>query len=311
MSGSPETPLAPPPLPTTPDPVKAAFAYQWMPYFLNKGMERFLGTILSGDGPKVLSEAWIQLSSLNLPPEHQLPPDGIDLECFSEDSRMVVIVKFLPPCLADEPYFGAVVTDRCADPEWSSEATRNLGHRYFVLFRAPEGTYVEEWTREPQLYLGEGSEPETLSFLKWVLEYAVRGEANEEESASEEPLLDEASAIERARREFPDVAQRFAAGELQEFAVKVAIKEESAAEDFWLADTRLAKGYFCGVIDVHPQKVSSVQRGDEIRAAVENIVDWRYMADGKMYGNYTLRAALPSMPPSQAEPYMAVLAKLE
>jgi uncharacterized protein YegJ (DUF2314 family) len=223
---------------------------------------------------------------------------------------MVVIVKFLPPCLADEPYFGAVVTDPCADPEWGAESTRKLGHRYFVLFRAPEGTYVEEWTHEPQVNLGEGSEPETMSFLEWVLDYAVRGEAVEEEPASTEPLLDEASAIERARREFPEIAQRFAAGELQEFAVKVAIKEESTAEEFWLADTRLASGYFCGVIDVHPQRVSSVQRGDEIRAAVENIVDWRYMAEGKMYGNYTLRAALPSMPPSQAEPYMAVLAKL-
>ena len=48
--------------------------------------------------------------------------------------------------------------------------------------------------------------------------------------------------------------------------------------------------------------------GQTITVTKGEISDWLYMREGKMYGNYTLRPLLATMPPEEAARFKAMLA---
>jgi len=118
-----------------------------------------------------------------------------------------------------------------------------------------------------------------------------------------------AAAIARARRELPGVLVRYSAGEFLDahFTVKVPIKEQQVTEHFWLSDTSFADGQFSGIIDSDPQYVTTLKRGDRWVASVEDVTDWMYLRDEKIYGNYTL---LPKMAAEEAAKYRGRLADM-
>jgi uncharacterized protein YegJ (DUF2314 family) len=105
------------------------------------------------------------------------------------------------------------------------------------------------------------------------------------------------------------VLQRFVAGELRDanFTVKVAVKDAGVTEHFWLSETTYSDGRFSGIIDADPS-TSIIKRGDRWTAPIEDVTDWMYTRNQKMYGNYTLRALLPGMPSDEAAKYRPVLA---
>jgi len=247
--------MVPPPPPSTPDPVKVGFATQWIPDIISQGVGDFTNMIVSGHGQKAFADAWNQLCELNLPAESRLPATGIEIEHFTEASRLIVAVRFLPANLPEEPMFGVIVIGPCNDPRLSEETRQSLLHRYFILFRGAEGTFVEEWTMDPPLPYGTGPKPDQHAFIEWVLDLAVRSNPDRNAVPPPNPEEDVAAAIERARSELPGVVRRFVAGELQEFSVKVAIKDGEITEHFWLAQTTFDNGYLCGVIDSNPESV--------------------------------------------------------
>jgi uncharacterized protein YegJ (DUF2314 family) len=52
-----------------------------------------------------------------------------------------------------------------------------------------------------------------------------------------------------------------------------------------------------------------VKIGQRIDIIQTNIADWLYMRDGKMMGNYTLRALFKEMPPDEVARYKKMLAE--
>ena len=116
------------------------------------------------------------------------------------------------------------------------------------------------------------------------------------------------AAIARARREVDSFIAELSRPTGEKHAVKVPIVDGEAVEHFWLVDVGYQNGEFSGTIDNEPGMVSNVQIGDRRQVAKTEISDWLYMRDGKMYGNYTLRPLLKTMPAEDAKVYEAMLA---
>lgn len=285
-----------------------AFATMWVPDALSNSRAGFSIAVQVGDGTKVLTNAWNKLWTLNRPGQSPPSTDGLKVDHFSDSGHLIVHITFPAPLSAGGAYSGIVVLGPCDDPEWGNAARANLPFRYFILFRGAEGTRIEEWTTNPPIALGSGPGPDPIFFIEWVLNHTIRSAADSTVTvrSGDEDL---AAAIAKARSELPNVLQQFIAGALHDanFTVKVSIKEHNFTEHFWLSETTFSDGIFSGIIESEPQSLSIIKQGDRWTAPIEEVTDWMYAKNQKMYGNYTLRALLPKMPPHEAAKYRAVL----
>ncbi len=123
---------------------------------------------------------------------------------------------------------------------------------------------------------------------------------------ADDPALIAARA--RARSEIDAVMARHARAPLHELSVKAPITDGVRVEQVWLAGVRYEDGVFIGTIDNDPERVKTRRAGEVVRVKKEDISDFMYEEDGKIRGNYTLRALLDRLPPEEAERYRAILA---
>jgi uncharacterized protein YegJ (DUF2314 family) len=80
------------------------------------------------------------------------------------------------------------------------------------------------------------------------------------------------------------------------FAVKVSIHDSNGYEYFWLADIKKTGDSVSGVIDQQAQIVKCVRINQRIQVSVSEVVDWLFMSNGKMKGNFTTRALINDIP---------------
>jgi len=72
------------------------------------------------------------------------------------------------------------------------------------------------------------------------------------------------------------------------FAVKVGIPAKgNVVEYFWIGPFTRENGRFSGKIDNEPRSVEGLRLGDRITFDQDQIVDWLYLEDGRMKGNFT------------------------
>ncbi len=138
-------------------------------------------------------------------------------------------------------------------------------------------------------FFGCSSKPETL----------VEGGYDEAEMAA---------AIQRALSEVDLFIADLKSGRSENYAVKAPIVDGDETEHFWLVDVTFADDKFTGTIDNEPGMVSNVKIGQKYTLGKTEISDWLYMRDGKMYGNYTMRPLLATMPKEQAEQFRSIFA---
>jgi uncharacterized protein YegJ (DUF2314 family) len=126
--------------------------------------------------------------------------------------------------------------------------------------------------------------------------------------AADDPEM--AAAIEKARGTLPEfwrVFERPERGE-SDFCLKVKITDRDDVEYFWLADIERKDGRILGKISNEPEFVKSVKLDQRLTIDEADISDWMYMRDGKLHGNYTLRALFKAMPQQDVEKYKRMLA---
>ena len=92
----------------------------------------------------------------------------------------------------------------------------------------------------------------------------------------------------------------------ENFAVKVAITHDGNTEHLWLSDVRVDGDVLEGEIANEPQLVP-MKLGERWRGDRSRLSDWTFFSDGRMQGNFTLRAMLPRMPKAQRDPMRALL----
>ena len=74
------------------------------------------------------------------------------------------------------------------------------------------------------------------------------------------------------------------------------ISDGEEVEHLWLTDVSYSDGKFTGILNEDPQSVRNVIFGQEVTVEETEILDWMYLDDGKLVGNYTLRVFLKRMP---------------
>lgn len=116
------------------------------------------------------------------------------------------------------------------------------------------------------------------------------------------------AAIARAQSEVDSFIAELAKGNGTDFAVKVPIEDKDETEHFWLTNIVYRNGKFEGVIGNEPGIVTNVKVGQKWSAKKSEISDWLFMRDGKMYGNYTVRPLLKTMPEEEAAKIKSMLA---
>ena len=116
------------------------------------------------------------------------------------------------------------------------------------------------------------------------------------------------AAIARAQKEVDSFIAELSKRNGTDFAVKVPIEDKEEVEHFWLTDIVYRNGKFEGQIGNEPGVVTNVKMGQKMSVKKSEISDWMFMREGKMYGNYTVRPLLKTMPKEKAEAIKSMLA---
>ena len=90
--------------------------------------------------------------------------------------------------------------------------------------------------------------------------------------------------------------------------MKVKIADNGKIEHFWVVNLVRKDGVISGTINNDPDIVQNVKLGDKIPVIESDISDWLYLRNGKMIGNYTLRALFKEMSKSEVENYKLMMA---
>jgi uncharacterized protein YegJ (DUF2314 family) len=116
------------------------------------------------------------------------------------------------------------------------------------------------------------------------------------------------AAVVRARKEVESFIAELSKPNGENHAVKMPITDNGKTEHFWLIDVSYRNGQFEGTINNEPGMVANVRMGERRKVKKTELSDWMYMRGGKMYGNYTMRPLLATMPEEEAEQYRSILA---
>ena len=73
----------------------------------------------------------------------------------------------------------------------------------------------------------------------------------------------------------------------QDFEVQAEAREGALSESLWLIEVKAVPGGFEGSVRTQPQILKSLQRGQQIRVATGDVVDWSYFERGKQEGAET------------------------
>ncbi|MCF6313482.1 MAG: DUF2314 domain-containing protein [Verrucomicrobiales bacterium] len=283
-----------------PHPLKVNFAKIYIPTCLQDMRSGFINAMASDEAIGVLSRGWTKFGEANLPKNEMLKPIGLDVTVFREQAQIIIALSFPEPTCEGEPFFSGAVIDLPDENDRTEEAMNAAPYRYFVSSMTTSGTEIEELVGEDYCKQGNGPEADLHLFIEWVMNAAVRDSSIMSVRSEDEDMK---QAVERARATLPAITEKFLAGELENFIVKMPISDGNATEHFWLVDLKYHDGKFSGAIEGEPQTVQGVEEGQCYEVAFEEVTDWMHIKDGLIYGNYSLRVLLPSMPPAKAQLY--------
>ena len=111
------------------------------------------------------------------------------------------------------------------------------------------------------------------------------------------------AAIAQAKSGIEDFVTALQTGDGADFAIKEKIEAAGAINEYvWLNKVEYVDGKLQGTVgeqehiaDVEPGMIRTVKKDD--------VVDWKYEKDGKVFGNYTLRLLIKSVPEDDRGPY--------
>jgi len=122
------------------------------------------------------------------------------------------------------------------------------------------------------------------------------------EVSSNDPDMD--AAVRKAKTTLPEFIALIRAPRrtMTNYAVKVRISDQNGNEFFWVGRPREKNGHFIGRINNVPRLVKNVQQDQLISFKQSDILDWLYVENDRMVGNFTACALLKKeLPVEQAE----------
>ncbi len=291
-----------------PHPLRVNFAKSCLPVTYQKMRARFFNALASPEAARLLSQIWKDVGAELLKKSQMVEPTGMEVNVFREGSQLLAVITLPPPTCTGEPYYAAFVIGPIEGNQVNQAALDAAPYRYFVSMATEVGTEIEELSGDSFVSHGPVPGPDLHLFIEWVMNAAVR-ESSIVSVRSEDTEMERAMA--RARDSLPGVLERFIAGELENFSVKVRVSDGQNSEHFWLSDVEYHDGRFSGTINAQPQMVNGIVEGQVYQASIDDVTDWIHLRDGLMHGNYTLRVLLPRLPKEEATKYAAHLAPLD
>ena len=113
-----------------------------------------------------------------------------------------------------------------------------------------------------------------------------------------------ADAIREARRTLPDffVVEAAPPANTIGFRLRISVSDGTRREFVWVMPfQRLSDTAFIGTVAEQPAYLTDVTRGQELRFALSDIVDWGYTANGHDIGSRTVCVMLNRMPKERAD----------
>ena len=87
--------------------------------------------------------------------------------------------------------------------------------------------------------------------------------------------------------------------ELSAFSLKVGLPtHDNSLEHIWVDSLEKNGNQITGILINDPVDIPNLNFGDKVTFTSEDITDWQYMKAGKMYGHYTTRVMMKTLPAS-------------
>jgi uncharacterized protein YegJ (DUF2314 family) len=121
------------------------------------------------------------------------------------------------------------------------------------------------------------------------------------------------TAIAKAKAELPKFLAKYQKTDGEKFHVKIPVMDpgNGKTEHFWCQLLKHQDRKFTARIDNEPGLVTNVKNGQTLTVAESEISDWMFMKQGKMYGNFTMKPLLKTLPKEEADFYRSIMAELE
>ena len=115
-----------------------------------------------------------------------------------------------------------------------------------------------------------------------------------------DPIMD--AAIAQGRATLPQflILASSPSRSMSNFTIKVPVPTNNGDEFFWIKDFQLKNGRYSGRINNTPRWATHLKDGDVITFAENEIVDWMYVHNGRMKGNFTFCARMKREPKKEA-----------
>jgi len=76
---------------------------------------------------------------------------------------------------------------------------------------------------------------------------------------------------------------------LANFALKIRFPGLGGAEDIWATNIKITGNGFSGVLNNVPHLTIKAKEGNPVKFTKQNISDWMYTYNGKLYGGFTIK----------------------
>ena len=109
------------------------------------------------------------------------------------------------------------------------------------------------------------------------------------------------AAMRAARSSLPDFLAIISMPNrsLTSSALKIRMREDEQTEYLWVNPFKQTKDGLIGIVNNTPRLLIGVKDGDQIEFPERDVVDWMYVENGKMFGNYTGCVLLRKRPRSE------------
>lgn len=116
------------------------------------------------------------------------------------------------------------------------------------------------------------------------------------------------AAIAQAKASLPAFLARLDAGQITPAdSLKVGFPANGGHEHIWVNQIARQGDQLTGLLVNEPNWMPGLHERSPVTFAPALVSDWSYEKDGKLWGNYTTRVMLPSLPPEEAEALKADL----
>lgn len=114
------------------------------------------------------------------------------------------------------------------------------------------------------------------------------------------------AAKEYGRKTLPRFLKKLANGDAGTYSVKFPLKQNGATEHIWLQVDDYQNYTFAGRLADVPVNGTKYQMGDVMTVAKADVEDWMIRDGDAIWGAYTARVAVASMPEDQAKALQAM-----